>query len=75
MEEEGSVFSLDTSIYESLIQAEKLGKVIDPFYLNVFSTIPDTTPRQLLSHTSGLRDHLERKGQVDCLCSHRRLLG
>ena len=58
MEEEGSIFSLDTPIYESLIQAEKLGKVMDPFYLNVFSTIPDTTPRQLLSHTSGLRDHL-----------------
>ena len=65
MEEEGSVFSLDTPIYESLIQAEKLGKVIDPFYLKVFSTIPDTTPRQLLSHTSGLRDHLGKIFESD----------
>lgn len=58
IDEENSPFSLDTPIHTSLLLAQKDGKIIAPFYLRVFSTIPTITPRQLLSHTSGLRDNL-----------------
>lgn len=50
--EEGGL-ELDTPIHDSLASIE-----CDPFYKKVFAAIPKTTPRELLSHTSGLTDRL-----------------
>lgn len=50
---EGGHLQLDTPIHESLADLE-----CDAFYKKVFAAMPQTTPRQLLSHTSGLHDGL-----------------
>jgi len=50
---EAGHLALDTPIHESLARVG-----CDPFYKKVFAAIPHVTPRQLLSHTSGLNDGL-----------------
>jgi len=48
---EAGHLALDTPIHQSLTNV-----ACAPFYKTVFASIPRVTPRQLLSHTSGLND-------------------